>query len=247
MTPYSNLGQLAARKGKRVKLYRNENLVTVGTTDSKLLGSNPRRWGVIFGTPIGSSVSGYVQPTDGTVSGHALDTTTTGNKLVYTCPANTTALVEGAVWVNLGGTAPSMRLVFTPNGGSSVFFGNPIAGGTVFNTGVAMSAGDTFAWNCSTIGAGSTIDAAISVLQYPPASAGSTDNTVFISTDGPASVNGGMPLHPGNDPFMMTYEHIGQAIREEIRAIAANTPVTLTIWDIFEVDCPCSDGEYDNA
>lgn len=247
MTPYANLGLQTSRKGKRVKLWRNESVVTVGTTDTKLLGSNPRRWGVIFGTPVGSSGGGSQLMTDGTVSAHGVDTSTAGVKLSYTCPANIMAEIRCVGQVLQGGTAPTLRFFLTPNGGTKTTILQPLTSGTPFNISLIMSTGDLATIEINTTGAGSTTDMFMSVMQWATtAGGGAADNTVFVSTDGPPAVNQGMPLHPGNDPFMMTYEHIGQAIREEIRAIATSTPVTLTIWDIFEVDCPCSDGEYDS-
>lgn len=226
---------------RRAKLWRNEIQVLVGTTSTKILGPNPRRFAVCFGTPIGTAGGGSTQPTNGTVSGHAISTAATGPALTYTCPANTTALVNSADYSLLAGTAPSLRCLYIPSGGSQQFAGPVMSSGTLIQYNAVLSAGDQFVLNVSTAGAGSTVDAQIFVEQFPAAGAGGTDNTVFISTDGPATVNGGMPLHPGAMPLLLLSDHIGQAIREDIFGIAANTAVTLTIWDIFEVDCPCQD------
>lgn len=226
---------------RRGKLWRNEIQVLVGTTNTKLLGPNPRRFAVMFGTPIGTAGGGGIQPTNGTVSGHAISTAATGSVLTYNCPANTTALLNAAQYSLIGGTAPQLRTLYIPNGGSQQFLGPVMAAGTILQINSVLSAGDQVVLNCSAAGAGSTVDAQLFVEQFPAAAGGGTDNTVFISTVGAATVNGGMPLHPGITPFVLLSEHIGQAIREDIFGIASNTAVTLTIWDIFEVDCPCQD------
>lgn len=247
MTPFANLGLQTSRKGKRVKLWRNESIVTVNTTDTKLLGSNPRRWGVIFGTPVATVVASAQSFTSKTVWGTGIDDTTLGAKLTYTTPANTQSILTGMYYFQKTGAGVAVAFNAIPNGGATTKIKNNPVTDNMVSFGLPLLPGDAVEVRVVTVGTG-TIDAWIGVQEFTtPSASSTTDNTVFISTDGPAAVNSGMPLHPGNDPFMMTYEHIGQAIREEIRAIATSTAVGLTIWDIFEVDCPCTEDEYNHV
>lgn len=194
----------------------------------------------MFGTPIATTAGAGTVPATATVNAKGLDTSTTGQKLTYTCPAGVSALVQAVGYRLVSGTAPTLDYRWIPNGGAIEFWPGTLVSGTILQLNHWLSPGDQAFLNVQAAGAGSTVDATISVVQYSAGGAGGTDNTVFLSLKTAAAVNQGMPLHPGADPILLLAEHIGQAIREEVRGIASNTPVVLTVWDIFEIGCECN-------
>ena len=231
-----------ASRIKRPKLWRDERQVAVGASDTKILGSNPRRIAVVFATPAGGASGAGQFIGSATIAQHNVDASTTVVKISYTVPANTAAVVDTFGYVLNAGTNPAIKAEYTPNGGTKLTLPPTITQNTFIQAGLAMAAGDVFDLNVTTAGPGALVDLFAGIRALPQSTGGgASDNTVFISLDGTATVNGGMSLHPGAPPFQLLYEHIGQALREEIRGIAASTPVTLTVWDIMEVDCPCQD------
>ena len=223
----------------RAKLQRIEVQVNVGTTDSRLLGPNPRRVALILSTPSGGSSGGQTTASV-TKYGTAVADTATGvlPGMTYTCPVGRSAIFNYADVMVVTGTGHSIRPRVIPSGGSSTSIGPNITVATPTMYNMPIGPGDNVFLNVETLSAGGSVDAIMGITEYS-SSGGTTDNTVYISLDGPATVNGGMSLHPGAPPLVLTGEHIGQAFIEEIRGIAANAPVTLTFWDIFEIDCPC--------
>ena len=228
-------------KGKRPQLYRDERQVTIGTSDTLILGSNNRRWAVMFGTPVATAVAGGQSFQSKTVSIAGAVDTGAGIILSYTAPANTNALVTNMAFYQKTGASLVCAFNYIPNGGSSLRIKNNPTSDLPLAVNLPLAPGDQANIQIVTPGTG-TMDGYIGVQEYNNQSGTvTTDNTVFISLDGTATVNGGMPLHPGNDNFVLLYDHVGQAMRESIRGIASNASVTLTVWDIFEVGCPCSD------
>ena len=68
-------------------------------------------------------------------------------------------------------------------------------------------------------------------------------NRLTLSFNGAAVDKAGVTLYAGNPPLVLDEEHIGQAIREEIRAIMAVAGETIGGLDIFEVACDCPVGQ----
>jgi len=60
-------------------------------------------------------------------------------------------------------------------------------------------------------------------------------NRFTLSIKGPAILDQGITIYPGQAPFYLTYERIGQAIREGIQAISSGAAQNVNIWDIFRL------------
>ena len=95
----------------------------------------------------------------------AADTSTTGQKAVYTCPAGKAAVLRWISWVLLGGTAPTVALRVRLGGTTvAISIGSTSAG---IAPNISLDATDFAEVNCTTGGAGSTADCMISVEEYP--------------------------------------------------------------------------------
>lgn len=66
---------------------------------------------------------------------------------------------------------------------------------------------------------------------------------VTLSFGKAAVLHKGINLFKGGPPFVLLYDHVGQAIREEINAISATGAAVIGVVDIMEIDCGCSDAE----
>jgi len=75
------------------------------------------------------------------------------------------------------------------------------------------------------------------VISAPPA------NRITLGFAGPVVLDQGINLYAADPPFVLLYDHIGQAIREEIWAIASTASQSIGYLDIFEEDCPCMEKE----
>jgi hypothetical protein len=104
-------------------------------------------------------------PTNGTyVRGSGLSGASTGDKLTYTCPANTQAVVTG-IWVNPTAGAATIRIRPTLNG----VLPSIMSGTTAFalQGQLTLNAGDVVAVNVAVLDAASVFDAVIAVLEFP--------------------------------------------------------------------------------
>ena len=57
-------------------------------------------------------------------------------------------------------------------------------------------------------------------------------NRVTIDFGRPAVMDQGITLYPSGAPLILLYEHVGQAIREEIHAITTAGPMSIGVLDI---------------
>jgi len=63
--------------------------------------------------------------------------------------------------------------------------------------------------------------------------------TIWLSLIGPAAVNVGLPLYPGNPPLVLYDEWLTDWITEGIRGVTSAGTVTIGIWDIMAAPCKC--------
>lgn len=70
---------------------------------------------------------------------------------------------------------------------------------------------------------------------------------VTLAFGKPAVLHKGITLFAKGPPFVLLYDHIGQAIREEINAISATGVAVVGVLDIMEDDCPCMEKEGRSA
>lgn len=203
-------------------LYRDQSVVSVGTSDTKLLGPNPRRWAVIISSP----VAFRELYTSKTVINRQVDTTTLGVKSSYVAPANTEARSVFRSVFNTAGTFGTVQLQLVRGGNTSVIT-SLTASGTQQGE-IDLQPGDTIQWNQTVVSAAGIADFIISVMEQQ------AQGRITLSFQSAAVLDSGIDLYPGTQPLILLYDHVGQAIREEIRAIASLSAQTVSVLDIFE-------------
>ena len=215
----------------QVNLYRDQQTKTIGTSAGQLAGSNPRRWAFWV------SVNGATNetPVASTVIASLADTSTTGVKLSYTVPTGKVAIINSASKVNRTGTGIIAQLEIIVGGTTIRVF--PVTNSDVYTGNITLKAGDSIQWNVTTAIAGSTNDFSISVSEY------NLETRVSLSFSGTAVLDQGITVYSGSDPLLIMYDHIGQGFREDISAISNVAGVSVSIIDVFEVDCPCTERE----
>lgn len=210
-----------------VELRRQLSKVSVTNSDQRLLGPNPRRIGLICSPPPGIEDTRIIN----NQVVHNASTATTGVKLTYTVPAGKQAFIHAFAFFETVGTGVVAAAQVIVGGATITLTQGTTA---LFSNGdFWLSAGDTFQWNVTTLIAASTADFSVMVQEYTLAS------RVTLSLDGAAVLDQGININPGTPPFVLWEDHIGQAIREEIRGIAAQGTIPFTLCEIFEVGCPC--------
>lgn len=207
-----------------MELFRDQRVVTVGTSDSVIAPGNNNRHALMIDCPPKQSVTGGVT----SANGHNVDCSAaayvtgtggvgTGNLLTVNATATLTA-----------GAAPTLSLT-TLMGGNVVKLvtGQPPIN---FTAKIAPDVGATFFWHVDTGGAAATCDLTITI-QVPV-----DESVVTLSFTGRAVANQGLNLYAGNNPVILIADVFGPAIREEIHAIGSAAGIVLGILDIF---CPC--------
>ena len=211
------------------KLFRTQTAVSISSSDTVLAGNNPRRYAIVVDSPA-ANVSPQLQESQLV---HNVSTASTGVKLSYTVPAGVQAYLQSASFFTTAGGPPTLALQVV-RGANTITLEQGTAN-FVQNLSFALLAGDTVQWNCTVLQAASTADLSLSIVQDQLA------GHVTVSFVQPAVLGNGINLYPGDPPLVLLYDHVGDAIREEIHAIAASGTPTITIVDIFESNCPCQD------
>ena len=223
--------------GAAPRLWIDQRSVSVTTAGVELIGPNVRRVGLVISAPIGSGGSAALNAA--TVYARHQDASQPAgtNLLTYTAPANTSALVYAYGWNQAPGAA-SLAAGVTPSGGTRQeinSWGSQEAFSAPF---LLLNAGDKFDIQVLNPNAGTFADVWISVNQL---SAGGAGPYVTIDFQGRNAVNDGINLYGGQSPLVLWADHIGQMVREPIRAISSSGTQTIRVLEIFE-DCPCGIG-----
>lgn len=207
---------------KSARLARQSVTRTVGVTDSPLLGPNPGRRGLILCAPAADR-----DPYQRLIRNVAFaDASTTGDKLVYTCPAGVQAEVVTA-WTYYQLGAPTVNL-FVAVAGVRSFVQTFTATGSYFGV-LALGAGDQAGFQLMiAAGAGTGIDCAVSVRQLR------AQDRYTVGVAGPAVLDAGPTVYPGQEPLCVLQGEVAQSVTEEIRAISANAPQSVTVIELFD-------------
>jgi hypothetical protein len=211
-------------------LSRDQQFKALAITDQIVIGPCERRWAAFFSLSGPQSVNGAPKSS----SINAVSTGTTGAKLSFTVPANCNYTLKTATFVSdaIGGQAMNLIInrvasginyniaTYTTNG---VWFGD-----------VPLFPGDIVQWFCSTAIASSTADLTLNFVANPEC------YRATISFKGPAVLDQGFTIYPGQDPQLIMYDDVGESFKEEIHAIAPALGATLEIMQII-MDKPCWD------
>jgi hypothetical protein len=165
---------------------------------------------------------------------HAASAVATGDVLSFTVPAGQNALLTSAGWTIAAGGTPTVGLTLVRGG--VTFLVNVITVNQTQVMNLPLTSGDTVNMHVYVGAAATTIDAFLGI------SGGSSSGSVTLSFAGPAVLNQGLNIYPGNQPLVLTGDHIGQAFREDIRGIADTAGQQVNVIDISEIDCPCQVG-----
>lgn len=211
------------------ELHRAQTSTALSTSDAQIAGPNPRRYALIIDAPP-LNVSGQLAKG---VTASTVDVSTTGIKLTYTVGAGVQGYLLSVSWTLTAGAAPTIALELKRGATTFKLILAVVQG--VTSVPMSLLAGDKIQLDVTTGGVAGTADMTIN------ASEDQLGGQVTVSFTGPAVLNNGHNLYPGGSPLILTHDHIGQAIREDIHAIAASGTPTITVTDVFEVDCPCLD------
>lgn len=209
---------------------RQQSSASITTASKQILGPSPRRVGVIFSALPGTEENG--SPVKVVVND--ANTATTGVKASYTVPAGKTAILNAATAFATAGTTQVLQLQIVTGGLTITLL--QAAPSATSNIDFTLSAGDVVQWNCTAAVAATTEDLLIAVTEY------SSVGRITLSFNGTAILDQGININPGADGLLITGEHIGQAIQEEINAIASAGTITLGWVEIMELDCDCPAG-----
>ena len=201
-------------------IFRDQRIVTPGTTDTLFLGSNPRRRMLIISCPAPTATP---NTSDNTLVFGA-STATTGIKATYTVPAGVQAELTSATFAEtaLTGAVSALQIV---RGGVTYTLASYTTLGQ-FGGPVPLQSGDVVQWNVTTLVAVSTADYSINVRrQNVPAFAS-------ISFIGPAVLGEGLNLYAGGPPCVLLPEDVAQGLREEMRCIASVAGLTVAVVEL---------------
>jgi hypothetical protein len=204
-----------------MRLLRDQRSVVVGTSDTRLLGPNPKRKSVVISAP---PVGQNAQTPDGAQS-HNASSAAAGVILTYTVPAGQQGVLDSASCIATVGGTQAVALQIT-RGGTTTFLFLASPNGNFVGP-LALLAGDIIQWNVTTAVAATTVDVSIFVRLNP------TQSRVSVEFNGPAVLDQGITLYPGTLPFQLVEEYFGQAIHEEVRAIASVAGVNVNILEFF--------------
>jgi hypothetical protein len=82
------------------------------------------------------------------------------------------------------------------------------------------------------VGLADTIIAGPSLKRFAIIIGAPLTNRVTLDFGKPAVLDNGITLYPGGPPFLLLYDHIGNAIREEIHAITTAGAQSIGVVDI---------------
>lgn len=213
---------------ERSRLFRQQFAISLTTASQRLLSSNPKRHALVISSPLTFEGASSTQ----SLLANAVNTAATGIKQSFTIPAGQVGILQGATAFLDGGTAPTVALQVVRGANTTT-----IAGGVapqVFTGNVQLLAGDTVQWNVTAAGVGSTCDFSLSIQLSQPT------GRITLGFNGPAVLDQGVTLNQGAAPFVLLYDHVGQALTEDISVIASVSGIVLGGLDILEIDCPCS-------
>jgi hypothetical protein len=72
----------------------------------------------------------------------------------------------------------------------------------------------------TSVGTGSTLLLGGNMLRWAILIAAPNTNRITLNFQGPAALDQGITLYPGRDPLWLLYDRLGEAIHEDIFAIA---------------------------
>lgn len=200
---------------------RAQYAVTVTSGGVLLLAANPGRIGCIISSP---NIDGGTT-SNNTQLASAQSTATTGVKQSFTIPGGSTYTLTaaGTTETTATGVVSNLQLVR-----SSVTYNL----GTVTTTGVIagpvpLNSGDILQWNVTT-----AIATAVNDYWLGLSSIGVT-NRVTLGFNNPAAIDQGPVLYPLGPPLILWKDVVGDALTEDIYAIARASNVTIGVWDLF--------------
>lgn len=211
------------------RLARQSLTALVGTTDSPLLGPNPRRKGLILCAP--AAAREPVRRVNALVVG--ADANAVGVKLSYTCPSGCEATVTAATCYVRAGT-PILTLQLVSGAGTAGII--TVTSNSSFPGQYQLLSGNTIQWNVTTGGGvGALVDATFGVLEQRP------QDRYTVSFAGPAVLDQGPTVYPGQQPLCVLREDVVRGLTEEVRAVSAGGPQTVTVVELFDFleEVPC--------
>lgn len=182
----------------RTRISRRAFTVAVGTSDTPLLSSNPRRWGLLI-NPTRDNINSVKANSQAAAQ---VSTAAAGTALTFTVPAGKQDLLLGATAANFVGGAPTVALQLI-RGASTIEL---VRGTTAinFSTGIQLSPADVIRWQILTGVAATTVDFTLSLQES------NQTGLVTITFGQPAAVvDQGVNLHPGNPALMLSYSDFG--------------------------------------
>ncbi len=208
-------------KWRALHMRRSQTIVAVGTASTKLVGPNPHRRGLILSVA-GAAASDHVNVTKFVKSA---DTSTLGIKLTYTCPAGARADITSFSQQTIIGTGMA-TLIDQVIGGTSLQVGSLISSQTISGH-FFLAAGDSVDLRVGQTVAGSTADLMINGSQF------GAGGSVTLSVNSPAVLDSGIQLIAGGPPLILWHDVIGDALTEDLFAIADFGTVNVGVWDLF--------------
>jgi len=212
----------------RSRLFSQPFNVTVTASSQRLLSSTEKRFGLLIGAPAG--LGNDLQPQS--ILFPNASTGAVGTIGTYTVPAQSTAVIQSAIVGSHTGTGAGVALQINRGGTILNLIASTVA--WAFQGPVSLLAGDIVTFSCYTAVASSTCDITLSLLVGP------LTGRVTLGFRGPAVLDQGLTLHPGQDPLLLLADHIGQAIREDVSIIGAIAGVQIGGLEVLEVDCDCN-------
>lgn len=207
---------------KSARLARQSVTRLIGTADSPLLGPNPRRRGLILCAPAAARDSWR----NFTVSVFNTPTDVTGSRLMYTVPTNVEAQVIGSsAFIRSG--APLYGLLM--GGATGAAFINQQTASVAYSQVINLAGGDNVQWFVNVAApAGSTADFLFSIREQR------AQDRYTVSFAGPALLDAGPTVYPGHDPVCVLQGEVAQSVTEEVRAVSAGGPQTVTVIELFD-------------
>ena len=204
------------------RLFRSQGFVNIPNGTSKqLIGPNDKREALIISAPPGSITD--QSPQSQSIFG--ADTSTAGTKLGFAIPVGFNAILQSATFVETAGTGVVAKFTVQYAAGETTIFQATTQGQFVGN--ISLTGGQVVRWDVVTAIAASTSDFTMNILVF------AAGGRCTLSFGQPAVLDTGINLHPGPQPFILFYEDIGDAFREEVNAIMASGPQNIGFVDIF--------------
>lgn len=207
---------------QRLNLRRHQSFPIIGASDSPLIGPNPARRALLIGSPVPTDTGAV---SDSTLTS-AADTSTTGVKSSYTVPAGVQATLRAATMDETMGTTVVAALQI--HRGATVIALARFTKVGQWTAPVPLQAGDIVEWNVVTAVALSVTDFTIFVDRER------VPLRVTLSFVGAAVLDVGINIYSGTLPLYLHDDMIGSSITEEVRAIASQASVQLSVVDVMD-------------